>query len=202
MSMIMMGFIYPLDKHSWLHSLKKCQKSKIYLSESIIIMIVISRGSEKSQIRQYLGFCTAEFWPLLVYESAVQKPKHCPTWGFWLPPIRKILDFEILSPSLIIRSVRRRRWWRWRRRARRWGRRGARGRRPPRSSPSWRQIAPSGWGRLQGREDLPPRQTWIHLRCSKCSKVTMNYYCTGWSNWILLRKLKYFIAIWEFTFYF
>ena len=85
MSMIMMGFIYPLDKHSWLHSLKKCQKFKIYLSKSIIIMIVISRGSEKSQIRQCLGFCTAEFWPLLVYESAVQKPKHCLTWDFSLP---------------------------------------------------------------------------------------------------------------------
>ena len=29
------------------------------------------------QVRQCLGFCTADFWSLLVYESAVHKPKHC-----------------------------------------------------------------------------------------------------------------------------
>ena len=33
------------------------------------------RGSQKSQAIQCLGFCTAEFWSSLVYESAVQNPK-------------------------------------------------------------------------------------------------------------------------------
>jgi len=36
---------------------------------------------EKSQVKQCLGFCTADFWSSLVYESA-EKPKHCITWDF------------------------------------------------------------------------------------------------------------------------
>ena len=37
------------------------------------------RADRKSQVRQYLGFCTAYFLSLLAYESPEQKPKHCPT---------------------------------------------------------------------------------------------------------------------------
>jgi len=36
----------------------------------------INRADRKYQVRQYLGFCTADFWSLLAYESAEQKPKH------------------------------------------------------------------------------------------------------------------------------
>ena len=35
------------------------------------------KGCKKEQVRQCLDFCTADFWSLLVYESAEQKPKHC-----------------------------------------------------------------------------------------------------------------------------
>ena len=37
------------------------------------------RADRKSQVRQCLSFCTADFWPALAYESAEQKPKHCLT---------------------------------------------------------------------------------------------------------------------------
>ena len=30
-------------------------------------------------------FCTADFWHVLSYESAEQKPKHCQTWGLETP---------------------------------------------------------------------------------------------------------------------
>ena len=40
---------------------------------------VISRTDRKSQVRQCLDFCTADFWSSLTYESAEQKPKHCIT---------------------------------------------------------------------------------------------------------------------------
>ena len=39
----------------------------------------VTRGDRKSQIKQCLGFCTADFWSSLTYESAEQKPKHCLT---------------------------------------------------------------------------------------------------------------------------
>ena len=35
------------------------------------------RADRKSQVRKYLGFCTADFLSALAYESAKQKPKHC-----------------------------------------------------------------------------------------------------------------------------
>ena len=38
----------------------------------------IIRADRKSQVRQCLGFYTADFWSSLAYESAEQKPKHCP----------------------------------------------------------------------------------------------------------------------------
>ena len=40
---------------------------------------VVTRGSQKYQLRQYLGFCTADFWSWFVYKSAVQKHKLCLT---------------------------------------------------------------------------------------------------------------------------
>ena len=44
-----------------------------------------NKGCKKEQVRQCLGFCTADFWSLLVYESAVQKSKHCLTCTFLHP---------------------------------------------------------------------------------------------------------------------
>ena len=43
---------------------------------------VVTRADRKSQVRQHLRFCTADYWALLAYESAKQKPKHCLTWDF------------------------------------------------------------------------------------------------------------------------
>ena len=37
------------------------------------------KGCKKEQVSQGLGFCTADFWSLLVYKSDVQKRKHCLT---------------------------------------------------------------------------------------------------------------------------
>ena len=45
----------------------------------------ISRGIRNPGVRQCLGFCTADFWSSLAYESAEQKPKHCLTQGFLIP---------------------------------------------------------------------------------------------------------------------
>ena len=45
---------------------------------------VLTRADRKSQVMQCLGFCTANFWSLLAYESAVQNPKHCLTCDFHL----------------------------------------------------------------------------------------------------------------------
>ena len=44
-----------------------------------------TRAERKSQVRQCLVFCTADFWFSLAYESAEQKPKHCLTPGFLIP---------------------------------------------------------------------------------------------------------------------
>ena len=44
--------------------------------------VIISRADRKSQVRQCLGFCTAELWSRLAYESAEQNLKHCLTWDF------------------------------------------------------------------------------------------------------------------------
>ena len=38
---------------------------------------IIGKGCKKEQVWQCLGFCTADLRSWLVYESAVQKPKHC-----------------------------------------------------------------------------------------------------------------------------
>ena len=45
---------------------------------------VSTRSDRKSQVKQCLSFCTADFWSLLAYESAVQNPKHCLTCDFHL----------------------------------------------------------------------------------------------------------------------
>ena len=44
-----------------------------------IIACGICRGSDKSQVRQCLDFCTADFKSSFDCKSAVQKPKHCLT---------------------------------------------------------------------------------------------------------------------------
>ena len=43
---------------------------------------LMNKADRTSQVRQCLGFCTADFLSLLAYESAEQKPKHCLTWDF------------------------------------------------------------------------------------------------------------------------
>ena len=48
-----------------------------------------NRADRKSQVRQCLGLCTADFMSLFAYESAVQKPKHCRTWDFLSALLRK-----------------------------------------------------------------------------------------------------------------
>ena len=48
-------------------------------------LLVVIRGIRNPGVRQCLGFCTADFWSSLAYESAVQKPKHCLTPGFLIP---------------------------------------------------------------------------------------------------------------------
>ena len=49
----------------------------------------MNRGISNPGVRQCLGFCTAEFWSSLAYESAEQKPKHCLTPGFLMPLVMK-----------------------------------------------------------------------------------------------------------------
>ena len=64
-----------------------------YLSERFVDLLrpqgasLSIKGCKKEQARQCLGFCTACFWSWLVYESAVQKPKHC----FFLLPMLSIV---------------------------------------------------------------------------------------------------------------
>ena len=36
---------------------------------------LLIRADKKSQVRQYLGFCTTDFWSSLAYESSEQKAK-------------------------------------------------------------------------------------------------------------------------------
>ena len=43
---------------------------------------LFTRADRKSQVSQFLGFCTADFWPSYANESAEQKPKHFLTWDF------------------------------------------------------------------------------------------------------------------------
>ena len=45
----------------------------------------IARGSEKSQVRECLGFCAADSQAKEDWKSAVQKSKHSLTWDFSLP---------------------------------------------------------------------------------------------------------------------
>ena len=52
------------------------------MSICIKLFRIITRADRKSQFRQCLGFGTANFFCLLAYESAEQKPKHCLTWDF------------------------------------------------------------------------------------------------------------------------
>ena len=41
-----------------------------------------TRADRKSQVRQYLNFCTTDFWSSVAYASAEHKPKHCLTRDF------------------------------------------------------------------------------------------------------------------------
>ena len=46
---------------------------------------VTIRGIRNPGVGQCLGFCTADLWSSLAYESAEQKPKHCLNPGFLIP---------------------------------------------------------------------------------------------------------------------
>ena len=46
----------------------------------------INRADRKSQVRQCLCFCTADFCISFAYKSAEQKRKHCLTWDFLSAP--------------------------------------------------------------------------------------------------------------------
>ena len=59
----------------------------------------INRADRKSQVSQCLGFCTADFWSSLAYESAEQKPKHCLTPD--LLSALKIKHKTSISPTCI-----------------------------------------------------------------------------------------------------
>ena len=55
--------------------------------------VIISRADRKSQVRQCLGFCTADFCSLLAYESAEQKTQKLPNLRLHIRgPFRSILD--------------------------------------------------------------------------------------------------------------
>ena len=45
----------------------------------LTVCTVMKIADRKSQVRQCLGVCTADFVCLLAYDSAEQKPKHCLT---------------------------------------------------------------------------------------------------------------------------
>ena len=49
-----------------------CQQNLVYN--------LMDGADGKSQVKQCLSFCTADFWSLLSYKSAEQKSKHCLTW--------------------------------------------------------------------------------------------------------------------------
>ena len=46
---------------------------------AIQLLSVANRTDRKSQVKQCLGFSTADFLSSLTYESAEQKPEHCLT---------------------------------------------------------------------------------------------------------------------------
>jgi len=52
--------------------------------------VVMTRGIRKSQVRQCYGFCTADFWSSLAYESAEQNSKNCLTPGFLIPLVKTL----------------------------------------------------------------------------------------------------------------
>ena len=54
----------------------------VFLFTGFALTCTCIRADGKSQVRKCLGFFTADYLSSLVYESAEQKPKHCPTWDF------------------------------------------------------------------------------------------------------------------------
>ena len=52
---------------------------QVYNVATFVIQGIMTRADRKSQVRQCLDFCTADFQSSLACESAEQKPKHCLT---------------------------------------------------------------------------------------------------------------------------
>ena len=54
----------------------------VLITITLTTVIVITRADRKSQVRQCLGFYTADSWTKKDQKSAVLKPKYCPAWDF------------------------------------------------------------------------------------------------------------------------
>ena len=84
----LMGIIRTLlDPENMLASVNKSEKTDFlnYFYKHCMHVFIgkdIGRGIRNPGVKQCLGFCTADFWSSLAYESAEQKPKHCLTPGF------------------------------------------------------------------------------------------------------------------------
>ena len=73
--------------------------------QSIETRWVIYRGIRNPGVRQCLGFCPADFWSSLAYESDEQKPKHCLTPGFLIPLVIYHLSQKYLSRFMFLAGV-------------------------------------------------------------------------------------------------
>ena len=60
------------------------RSQRLSWGKSLLHFCLPIRADWKSQVRDCLDFCTAEFLSLFAYESAEQKPNHCPTWDILL----------------------------------------------------------------------------------------------------------------------
>ena len=82
-----------------------CSSAKPVASASASVHIQASRADRKSQVRQCLGFCTADFCSPLPMNQLLQKSQHCLAWDFSLPQ-KMIINTPLLLPvaKLPIRS--------------------------------------------------------------------------------------------------
>ena len=57
----------------------------LFVRDTHTLLCLMFRDIKNPGVRQCLGFCIADFWSSLAYESAEQKPNHCLTPGFLIP---------------------------------------------------------------------------------------------------------------------
>ena len=60
----------------------------------LLFQRLINRADRKSQVRQCLDFCLADFLSSMAYESAERKPKHCLTRDFLSALLINIPSYE------------------------------------------------------------------------------------------------------------